>query len=171
LRVDLNARFGLGSTAFLKTPNFALDCDDIPRVEKGPTPSNRLTLQHLKPDTSLFPIPHVDARITGISTSLPANVLLDFVYGIAAYKQWGQKEMGDTLKDHFITRYQSIEPQVVSHGSDGMVQAMDDLTLLSMLVKGTTPGLKAAQRQEQKEAAVLRAKEKSQTKVQQWLRL
>lgn len=49
-----------------------------------------------------------------------------------------------------------------------MIQTMDDLLLLSMLIKVTTPELKAAQRHKQEEAALLRAKEESQRKVQQW---
>lgn len=151
-------------------------------------PPNRLTLQHLTPDTTFDPIQQRDARITGTGISLPPNVLLDFVYGVAAYKHWGQQEIGDELKDSDC--YQSTsaasEPQVASDHplefdddenkqqggkslrSDEMLQAMDDLLRLSMVIKGITPEMKAAQRKEQEEAAVLHAKEDSQRKVQQW---
>ena len=52
-------------------------------------PPGRITLQHLKPDTSNDPIQQRDARITGTGISLPPNVLLDFMYGVAAYWRWG----------------------------------------------------------------------------------
>lgn len=51
--------------------------------------------------------------------------------------------------------------------SNQMIQTMDDLLLLSMLIKVTTPELKAAQRHKQEEAALLRAKEESQRKVRE----
>ena len=58
-----------------------------------------------------------------------------------------------------------------SYRSDEMFQAMDDLLLLSMLVKGMTPEMKAAHRQKQEEAAALQqlcAEEENQKRVQQW---
>jgi hypothetical protein len=84
------------------------------------------------------------------------------------------------IKHHFYTRYQLIptsEPQVAnnvsdeqgkSRRSDKMLQAMDDLLEFSILIKRTT-GLKAAERQKHKEAAVMGADEDGQMKVRQWL--
>lgn len=154
-------------------------------------PPSRLTLQHMTPDITFDPIQQRDACITGTGISLPPNVLLDFVYGVAAYKHWGQQMIGDELKDSGLDCYQSIsatsEPQVASDRplesdddddnkqqegkslrSDEMLQAMDDLLRLSMLIEGITPEMKAAQRKKQEEAAMLYAKEDSQRKVQQW---
>ena len=53
--------------------------------------------------------------------------------------------------------------------SDGMLRAMDEVLAFSMLLKGTTPQLMAAERQRQEEAEELRARKASQVKVQQWL--
>ena len=53
--------------------------------------------------------------------------------------------------------------------SDGMLHAMDDLLMLSMLLKGTTPELMATERQRQEEEEELCTKEDSQAKVQQWV--
>lgn len=50
-----------------------------------------------------------------------------------------------------------------------MLQAMDDLHVLSMLIKGTTPELMAAERERQAEVEELRVKEASKMKVQQWM--
>ena len=53
--------------------------------------------------------------------------------------------------------------------SDGMLNAMDDVLALSMLLKGTTPELMAAERQRQEEVEELHAKEASRVKVEQWM--
>ena len=44
-------------------------------------PPGRITLQHLKPDTSND---QHDARIAGTGISLPPNGLLDFMHGVTA---------------------------------------------------------------------------------------
>jgi hypothetical protein len=56
-----------------------------------------------------------------------------------------------------------------SNMSDGMLRVMDNILTLSMLLKGTTPELMAAERQRQEEGEELRTKEASQVKVQQWM--
>ena len=53
--------------------------------------------------------------------------------------------------------------------SDGMLRAMDNVLALSMLLKGTTPQLMAAERQKQEEAEEVRVKAASCAKVQQWM--
>ena len=52
--------------------------------------------------------------------------------------------------------------------SDGMLQAMDDMLILSMLVKGTNPELMAAERHKREEMEELLAQNASQAKVQEW---
>ena len=49
--------------------------------------------------------------------------------------------------------------------SDGILHAKDNVLALSMLLKGTTPELMAAERQGRKEVEELRAKEASRVKV------
>jgi hypothetical protein len=56
-----------------------------------------------------------------------------------------------------------------SNMSDGMLRAMDNVLAFSMLLKGTTPELMAAERQRREEAEELHAKEASRVKVQQWM--
>ena len=88
--------------------------DDIPRVEDGPMPTNRITVQHLEPPTGLDPIRPRDAFLTGTpqprdGNAPPAAVLLDFMYGAAAYKRWGNgPEMKRVMHDKFVDEYQSI---------------------------------------------------------------
>ncbi|KAF8351787.1 hypothetical protein F5887DRAFT_1057619 [Amanita rubescens] len=179
------------------TPNFALDPADIPRVEAGPMPSSRITLHTLAPDTSFHPILQGDARITGTGTSLPSTVILDYMYGVAAYRRWGSgQDIEKVMDQHFSKHYKSIpmppaspylsgsdsfsEPDDPNDGnrrrrnhsakmSDEMLRAMDKVLALSMLLKGTTPEMMAAERQRREEAEELRAKEASRVKVQQWM--
>jgi hypothetical protein len=56
-----------------------------------------------------------------------------------------------------------------SNMSDGMLCVMDNVLMLSMLLKGTTPELIAAERQRREEMEELHVKEASQVKVQQWM--
>ncbi|KAF8325684.1 hypothetical protein F5887DRAFT_1065316 [Amanita rubescens] len=203
LNKTLHASFALGRSAFLKTPNFALDPADIPRVEAGPMPSSRITLHDLVPDIGFNPIRQYDARITGTGTSLPSTVILDYIYGVAAYQRWGSgRDIEEVMVQRFAEYYKSIpippapphssdsdgfsEPDHPNDGdyipdrrprgrnhstkmSDEMLRAMDKVLALSMLVKGTTPELMAAERQRREEAEELRAKEASRVKVQQWM--
>lgn len=202
LSKGLHASFALGRSAFLKTPNFALGPADIPRVEEDPMPPSRITLHHLKPDTSRVPIPQFDARIAGTGISPPSTVILDFMYGVAAYRCWGSgQDIEEVMQQRFAEHYENIpippaslpssdgdsssesvddddeykpnrRPRGRNHRSnmsDGMLRAMDNVLALSMLLKGTTPELMAAERQRREEAEELRAKEASRVKVQQWM--
>ncbi|KAG6373280.1 hypothetical protein JVT61DRAFT_6907 [Boletus reticuloceps] len=58
-----------------------------------------------------------------------------------------------------------------SDASAGLLQAMDDVLLLGMLLKGTTPQSIAAERERRREEEELRSQEQSREKVQQWLNL
>ncbi|KAI0289893.1 hypothetical protein B0F90DRAFT_1791095 [Multifurca ochricompacta] len=167
----LHSWFARGHSAFLKTPNFALDPADIPR---------------------LFPIPQYDACMAGTGILPPSTVILDFMYGVAAYRRWGSgQDIKEVMKQRFAECYKSIpippasphssdsdsssesrQPRERNHNpnmSDGMLRAMDNVLALSMLVKGTTPELMAIERQRQEEAEELCAKEASRVKVQEWM--
>ena len=101
------------------------------------------------------------------------------MYGVAGYQRWGSgQEIKEVMQQRFTESYASIPiPPAPPHTSDDddidmspeMLQAMDDIRALSMLLKGTTPELMAAERQRQVEAEELRAKEASKLKVQQWM--
>ena len=72
-------------------------------------PSGRITLHHLEPDTQRFPIPQCDARIAGTGMSPPSAVILDFMYGIAAYRRWGSgQDIKEVMQQRFAQRYKSI---------------------------------------------------------------
>jgi hypothetical protein len=167
-------------------------------------PPSRITLHHLKPHDSRFPIPQCDARIAGTGISPPSTVVLDFLYGVAAYRRWRSgQNIEEVVQHRFTEHYKSIpippaslpssegdrspesddlhdddeykpnrRPRGRNHSSnvsDGMLRAMDNVLMLSMLVKGTTPELMAAERQRREEVEELRAKETSRVKVQQWM--
>lgn len=140
-------------------------------------PTNRITLHHLEPDTSLCPVPQLDAHISQAAISPPSPLILDFMYGIAVFQQWGKgQDIQNIIQQHFNERYKSISiPPASPHSShspkwsDGMLQAMDDVLALSMFFKGVTPESKARERQRQEEAAEERAKEASRVKVQEWM--
>lgn len=98
----------------IQTPNFALNPEDVPTVEDGPAPSNRVTLQFLKPPDVDEIIRPRDARFAGTPRPRDENVqppaiLLDFMYGAAAYKRWGNgPEMKYVIHSKFVEQYQSI---------------------------------------------------------------
>jgi hypothetical protein len=174
----------------LQTPNFALDPADIPRVEEGPIPLSRTTLQHLVPPISRNPTPAYDS----LALHSPPTVLLDFMYGVAAYKRWGSGQaIDEEMQQRFEDKYLSIPIPPVSDPSDsgtdndnpdkqhkgkrlrsdmseGMLLAMDNVLLLSMLMKGITPQDMAAKRQKREEEEELRSQEASRTKVEEWMR-
>ncbi|KAI9454441.1 hypothetical protein F5148DRAFT_428034 [Russula earlei] len=107
LRKDLHAMLGYGEIAFIKTPNYELEPEHIKRFKRG-GPRDHITLQFLKkPDNydpitleancRLGPVPpdraftygaNIDALFQGEGRSLPSTTILDYFYGIAAYKYW-----------------------------------------------------------------------------------
>jgi hypothetical protein len=90
-----------------------LNPEDVPRLEDGPMPSDRITLQHLVPPTTGL-IQPLDAVFKGEhqprdGNAPPPALLLDFMYGAAAYKRWGNgSEMECVIHDKFVDEYQSI---------------------------------------------------------------
>ena len=84
-------------------------------------PSNRITLHHLEPDTSRFPISQCDARIAGTGISPPSTVILDFMYGVAAYRRWGSgQDIKEVMEQRFAERYKSIPiPPASPYSSEG----------------------------------------------------
>jgi hypothetical protein len=150
-------------------------------------------------------MPQYDARIIGTGTPRPSTIILDYMYGVAAYRRWGSgQEIKKLMQQRFTESFKAIPippaPPYISDDDDDiypesddskdlsyspvekkqqrkkhsdtspeMLQAMDDIHALSMLLKGMTPELLAAERQRQAEVEELRAKEASKVKVQQWI--
>ncbi|KAH9993788.1 hypothetical protein BJV77DRAFT_1067067 [Russula vinacea] len=79
----LHKKLACGDVAFIKTPNYGLEPDDIWRVDPGPTRHTHITLHQLVKHRA-----HVDAVFQGTGEHLPPDILLDYMYGVAAYKCW-----------------------------------------------------------------------------------
>jgi hypothetical protein len=139
-------------------------------------PHSRITLQHLVPPVGIQPIEARDAQFAdSIQISPPPAILLDYMYGAAAYRRWGARESMDGLMQHrFLEYYKPIPLPPRSPSSsesddshDGnydlrrrrhhsrsdmspkMLQAMDNILRPSTWLKGTTPEAIAAEREEE----------------------
>ncbi len=84
-------------------------------------PSSHITLHHLEPHSSRFPIPQVDARIARTGISPPCTIILDFMYGVAAYRRWGSgQDVKEVMQQRFAERYKSIPiPPASPYSSEG----------------------------------------------------
>ncbi|KAK0490320.1 hypothetical protein IW261DRAFT_1387622 [Armillaria novae-zelandiae] len=109
VRKDLHSMHANGAIAFLKTPSFALNPEDIPRVEEGATPPSRITLQYMKPPQGLDHVAQRDARMTGSDNPPVSTIILDYVYGVAAFKRWaGGPGVEKMMQERFEVHYKSI---------------------------------------------------------------
>src|SRR5277367_1667621 len=102
-------------------------------------PPNRITLQHLVPPVGFNPIEARDAYFANsIQISPPPDILLDYMYGAAAYQRWGAKDsIGGLMQERFSEYFEPVTLPLRSpsssddsNGSDmstGMLQAMDDI--------------------------------------------
>lgn len=159
----------------------------------------RITMQHLLPPIGRMHLPDFDTIFSGTRVSLPPSILLDYMYGAAAYKHWGAgKCIVEIMQNRFSAHYKSIpmpppSPTSSSSSSPGddsgdgdfeprprrrhyksgmsteMLQAMDGIHQLSMWVKGTTPEAMAAERQRREEDEELRVQKAGQVKALEWL--
>ena len=133
----------------MQTPNYGLGPDDIPRVSQpeGPERTDHFTLQHLGEPPRYNPAAaatladivgsldpfvafgyglNVDALFRGTS-SLPHAVILDYVYGVAAYKCWSSRRgdndvhdvMGNYRSEHYIN-IPAISPGPPIHGGEDL---------------------------------------------------
>ncbi|KAM6494525.1 hypothetical protein JOM56_010886 [Amanita muscaria] len=109
LNALLHKKYSSGAFAFLKTPNFALNSDDIPGVGRDPTlpiPLN-LTLQQFVPPMGRFPYPDcLSAIFCGTVGGLfPPSILLDYMYGVTAYKCWKVSDIHSVVNQYFSQNY------------------------------------------------------------------
>jgi hypothetical protein len=161
-------------------------------------PRSRITLQHLMPPVESKPIEARDAHFANsIQISPPPAILLDYMYGAAAYRRWGagesmdglmqrrfveyykpipllprspsSSESGDSRDDDFEPRTQPGRRRHRTDMSTEMLQAMDNILRLSMWLKGTTPEEVAAERERRREEEELRAQKAGRVKVLEWL--
>ncbi|KAN0130740.1 hypothetical protein V8E53_011415 [Lactarius tabidus] len=200
LEAVLHRRFGTGRVALLKTPNYGLEPADIIRFEQGPARGTHYyitvqqwtklrghrdhsvlsTEENLDPDTAYRRGAHVDAQFRGSGLGallpLPPSIILDYVYGVAAYRMWrSDKRVHDVMSTYHREQYADILPLTLlsptsktASQDDGMVQAMDDLNLLLMRVNGINPQDLADKWEKQMEEEERVAQEKSRSKVMEW---
>ncbi|KAN0082980.1 hypothetical protein V8E55_008775 [Tylopilus felleus] len=145
---------------------------------------------------SSTPVSNGTLKLTGVMEHTPPSFLLDFMYGAAIVKRWKydfSKVLAENPKrsnpedDEFEVEpddpndskdHDWVEPSrgkqkggttFSSDLSAGLLKAMDEVILLSMLLKGTTPQSMAAEWDRRNK--VLRSQEHNREKVPQWLNL
>jgi hypothetical protein len=121
---------------------------------------------------------NVDALFQGEGGSLPSTVILDYAYGVAAYKTWNTRgdDAFDVMNDFRKEHYEHIPPLVRAPPDDpsrrrndcGMADAMDELNMVLMYINGITPEMAAERRQKEIEQEEQAAQEVSQSKVREW---
>jgi len=87
-------------------------------------PPSRITLQRLKQSHRRGLVPDWDAQMTGVATDIPPppSILLDYMYGAAAYQSWGRngQDMTNMMDDRHADRYHDIPIySYSSHSSQG----------------------------------------------------
>ncbi|KAI0245803.1 hypothetical protein BJV78DRAFT_1277371 [Lactifluus subvellereus] len=200
---DVHSKIADGRVAFLKTPNYGLEPADIPRVgpvHQGPAPKDHITLQQLKkpgtddpallatlaemrelhPSIAFILGAHVNVQFQGTGILLPPAIILDYLYGVAAYNCWRSRQGGDevhaVMKSYRREHYADIppaghqqRPYMSIRRGDVMATAMDEMNSVLMFLQGITPQ-EAANRREKRMEEELKAQEASQSKVMEWMK-
>ncbi|KAI9458110.1 hypothetical protein F5148DRAFT_1151058 [Russula earlei] len=190
LRKDLHAMLGYGEIAFIKTPNYELEPEHIKRFERG-SPGDHITLQILKkPDNydpimleancRMGPVPpdraftcgaNIDALFQGEGRSLLSTTILDYFYGIAAYKYW-HSGVPTAIVEHrqnyhaqlapALTYFPSSQEHKISRGDERCIgQVMDEANTTLMWYRG----IKQREAAKRKEKDV---KQEERDKVIEW---
>ncbi|KAN0082940.1 hypothetical protein V8E55_008735 [Tylopilus felleus] len=155
LTKSLHAKFGMARIVFLKTPNFAMVPSDVPRVEEGPIPHNRMTLQYMVPPTATERgyVSQWDVAADWSRNELPPppSILLDFMYGAAIVKRWICHPLSDMLEKRFKDDFSKVlaenpecsppfedESEVESDDADNKIKKDPDYELPGNKQKGRT---------------------------------
>ena len=118
---------------------------------------------------------NVDALFRGEGVPLPSTVILDYLYGIAAYKAWRSKR-GDgfnQMKAYRNEHYAQIPPppspqprkRYTPTRRSGLEETMDELNMFFMYIYGITPEMAAERRQKEIEREEWAAQDASRSKV------
>ncbi|KAI9507328.1 hypothetical protein F5148DRAFT_1205894 [Russula earlei] len=140
---NIHAELGLGAVAFIKTPNYGLGPDHIKRFERGSRlpREERITLHCLRrpdnydprrleaylqmgpvrPGTALGLANDADCRCP----SLPSTVILNYFYGIAAYKTWHSGVSTEIDKHRQKYHAQQLTP-ALTQGITGNYSEVED---------------------------------------------
>jgi hypothetical protein len=124
---------------------------------------------------------NVDALFQGEGGSLPSTVILNYVYGVAAYKSWHSKHSDafDVMSQYREKHYAQIQPlrrplpdYIRTRGREesDLAKAMDRLSRFVMYLQGITPEEAAERRQKKIEEEERVAQEASRSKVIEWRR-
>ncbi|KAH9072331.1 hypothetical protein EDB83DRAFT_216548 [Lactarius deliciosus] len=131
LTADLHRLLSKGYVPLLKTPNYGLDPTDIRRLERGPAGAVHITLHQLmkpqedspdmlealkdwvqqRPSIAFAMGAHVDAFFNGTDRSLPLphDIVLDYMYGVAAYTRWkSTADIHHVMKSYYEEHYANI---------------------------------------------------------------
>jgi hypothetical protein len=126
------------------------------------------------PDVAFLALQNVDALFGGIGVRLPSTVILDYIYGITAYKAWRSKRDDgfDQMKAYRNEHYAQIPPpspsprkHYPSTRRSGLEEAMDELNMFLMYIHGITPEMAAERNQKEIEREEQAAQEASRSKV------
>jgi hypothetical protein len=146
-------------------------------------------------DLALFPSlleagANVDALFQGDGDSPPSTLILDYVYGVAAYNAWQSKFDGDfeVMKQYHDKHYKGLHTdpsdetydphRSQKHSRTGrrderendLAKAMDRLNRYVMHIRGITPEEAAERRQKEIEQEERAAQEASRNKVMEWMK-
>ncbi|KAI0288752.1 hypothetical protein BC826DRAFT_1035981 [Russula brevipes] len=126
LRKDLHSKFGRGEFAFIKTPNYELGPEHIKRFRRGDSRQDYITLHSLQ-EPQYYDPTMLDALLQNRqSGDLPPGTaslwvqmrlatldrLLDYAYGVAAFKSWHSKRVGvpNVMRAYREEHYAQIQP-------------------------------------------------------------
>ena len=133
---------------------------------------------------------NVDALFRGEGVPLPFTVILDYLYGIAAYKAWGSRRSDGFIrmkayrKEHYVDippppapaddtgdtdkdpDYKSPQPR--KRKKSGLEETMDELNMVLMYMHGITPEMAGERRQKEIELEERAVQEASRSKVMEW---
>ena len=117
----------------------------------------------------------VDANFQG-TDSTPPIVLLNFMYGVAAYKRWRSPHGVGIINAYFAEHYKPIpllpspkDSDYLPEDTNSMVEAMDELNMVLMYLSGITPEEAAIRREKRLEEEEKMAQEAGRRKVMEWV--
>ena len=119
----------------------------------------------------------VDANFQGMD-STPPIVLLNFIYSVAAYQRRQSPPGIGIIEKYFEDHYKTIPvppPRAPSserkgrHHTSAMEKAMDDVDLVFMFLRATTPEEAATRREKRLEEEEQMAQEAGRRKVMEWI--
>jgi hypothetical protein len=128
------------------------------------------------PNVAFGALQNVDALFEGEEVPQPHTVILDYCYGIAAYKAWrsrrgdGLNQMEAYRNEHYAQMAEPLQPRkrYTPTRRSGLEETMDELNMVLMYMHGITPEMAAERRQKEIEREERVAQEASRSKVMQW---